>query len=99
MSEYHETVFVVSVEGDAWTVFGNLARLSNLCDLHLYTLGVGDGYAYIEGSYTDDEWEGIEKFCEDSGISICKEDQVTYAPYFILTERIDDEDEDEEEYE
>ena len=72
---YRETVlFAVSLDGDAWDVFTKLVRLSNMCDLRLYTLGVEDGCIYIVGSYTDDEREGIEKFCEDSGIHIDDEE-------------------------
>lgn len=95
MSE--ETVlFAVSVEGDAWNTFTKLVRLSNMCDLHLYTLGVESGYAYIEGSYTDDEREEIEKFCEDSGIRIDNTDEEdTQCPFFFIIEPNEDEEEDE----
>lgn len=65
---YRETVFAIPFDTDVRTVLGDIAKLTDLSDLHLDTLEFDEDCAYIVGGYMDEEWEWIERFCERSVI-------------------------------
>lgn len=64
MTEYRKISFTISLDADTWTVLDNLARLNDICDLHLDTLEFDMWYGYISGTYCVEEYKRILRFVE-----------------------------------
>lgn len=64
MTEYREISFTISLDADTRTVLDNLARLNDICDLHLDTLELDMWFGYISGMYCVEEYDRILRFVE-----------------------------------